>query len=441
MTSKSLLSAREKLSPVACLAFFLVASSLCFGQQLTGTLSGTTRDTTGAVVANAKVTMVNQSSGDTRTTVSNSSGYFSITAVQPGTYKVTVEAAGFKQCKQDGIAFAQGDNRTMPDIALQVGQVSETVEVSAGALAVPTDNAELSTTVPEHMVDAFPMGGRDAGELLKIMPGMAFGNYGGTGSGFSDKVVGTNSGPIGQFSANGTQPNGAMAFMLDGANLVDPGNAGTQIANINQDMVREVKVLMSSYSAEYAKGPVIFQAFSKSGGSHFHGEGYLYARNSAMNSIDAYTHSQIANGTTTANLAAPSESYYYMGGNVGGPIIPHHNKLFFWGGYEYMRQHPAGSIINYNVPTVEQRNGDFSENTINGVAGSSPVSGCGSNTTLLNCLSSGGVWQYAYSNAYNLPGGGTSINPSTQFDPNITGILNATSYLKQKYYPMPNITP
>jgi len=259
MTSKSLLSAKHEAGLIGSLILLvLFFSSLSLGQQLTGTLSGTTRDTSGAVVPNAKVTMTNQLSGDVRTTVSNGSGYFSITAVQPGTYTVAVEAPGFKVWKEEGIVFAQGDNRTMPQISLQVGQVSETVEVTAGALAVPTDNAEISTTVPEQMVDAFPMGGRDAGELLKIMPGMAFTNYGSTGSGFSDKVVGTNSGPVGQFSSNGTQPNGAMAYMLDGANLVDPGNAGTQIANINQDMVSEVKVLMSDYSAEYAKGPVIF---------------------------------------------------------------------------------------------------------------------------------------------------------------------------------------
>jgi len=122
MTSRSLLSAREKLSPVVCLAFFLVVSSLSFGQQLTGTLSGTTRDTTGAVVANAKVTMVNQLSGDIRTTVSNSSGYFSITAIQPGTYTVTVEAAGFKQWKQGGIAFAQGDNPQFRKLPCRLGK-------------------------------------------------------------------------------------------------------------------------------------------------------------------------------------------------------------------------------------------------------------------------------------------------------------------------------
>ena len=306
----SRLAAWMKVSLIACLAVFVSISSLSFGQQLTGTLSGTTMDSTGAVVANAKVTMKNELSGDVRTTISNGSGYFSITAIQPGTYTVTVSAAGFKQWAQNGVVFAQGDNRTLPNIALQVGGANETVEITAGALTVPTDNAEVSTTLNTTLVQDVPILGRDAGELLKLMPGMVATNGLNQGNSFNDKVVGTNSGPVGAYSSNGTQPNGAMAFMLDGANLVDPGNAGTQIANINQDMVSEVKVLMSSYSAEYAKGPVIFQAFSKSGGTQYHGEGYLYTRNSAMNSIDAYTHSQIANGTTTANLAAPSESYY-----------------------------------------------------------------------------------------------------------------------------------
>ncbi|HUA16432.1 MAG TPA: carboxypeptidase regulatory-like domain-containing protein [Verrucomicrobiae bacterium] len=440
MTSMSLQSAWGKAGLVACLAILVSLSSLCFGQQLTGTLTGTTMDTTGAVVANAKVTMTNQLNGDVRTTVSNSSGYFSITAIQPGTYTVSVEAAGFKQWKQVGIVFAQGDNRTLPQIALQVGAVNETVEISAGALAVPTDNAEISTTVPEHMVDSFPMGNRDAGELLKIMPGMAFANGSNQGSGFSDKVVGTNTGPIGSFSANGTQPNGAMAFMLDGANLVDPGNAGTQIANINQDMVQEVKVLLSDYSAEYAKGPVIFQAFSKSGGSHYHGEVYTYARNSALNAIDAYSHSQIASGATTAALAAPAESYYYIGGNFGGPV-PGLNKgrqkLFFWGGYEYMRQHPAGSIINYNVPTVEQLGGDFSNTTINGIPGSTPVS---TGNTLAQQLNN--IWGYAYGSMYAPPAGGSGTSlcatppcstSSAPYDPN--GVIYAS------LLPAANVTP
>lgn len=314
MISTLELAGLKKASGAAALLLvFILLASNCFAQQLTGTLSATVTDSAGAVVPNAKVTMKNAASGDVRTTVSNGSGYFSITAVQPGTYSVTIEAPGFKTWDQAGIVFNQGDSRTLPSIKLEVGKVTETVEIKAGADVVIPDNSEVSTTLNTEMIEDIPIVGRDAGELLKVMPGMALTNGLGQGSGFNDKVVGTNNGPVGNYSSNGTQPYGTMAFMLDGANLVDPGNAGTQIANINQDMVSEVKVLMSSYSAEYAKGPVIFQAFSKSGGNAFHGEGYLYARNSALDADDAYAHSQ--------GVPNSAQHYYYGGGNIGGPIL------------------------------------------------------------------------------------------------------------------------
>ena len=425
MTSTSKFGLRIRGRYVASIVVSILFCSLCFGQQLTGTLTGTTTDSSGAVVANAKVTLKNQLSGDVRTTVSNGTGYFSITAIQPGTYNVTVSAPGFKAWEQNGIIFNQGDNRTLPNVSLQVGGVNETVEINANSLTVPTDTAEISTTVPEHMIEDLPISTRDVGELLKIMPGMAFANGSSQGfqnAGYSSKVVGTNSGPVGNFSANGTQPNGAMAFMLDGANLVDPGNAGTQIANINQDMVSEVKVLMSDYSAEYAKGPVIFEAFSKSGGTSYHGEGYLYARNSTFDSIDAYSHSQIVTGATSAAVAAPYESYYYMGGNVGGPVpllSRGTKKLFFWGGFEYMKQNPAGTILNYNVPTTAQLSGDFSN--------------AGIPAGTLTQLQS--VWQYAYANmCCSLPAGATATSvPAGDFDPN--GVAFA------KLLPQPNIAP
>ena len=415
MMSKSVLS-RGCLFSILAL-FVALSSFLSFGQQLTGTLTGTTMDTTDAVVPNAKVTMRNELNSDVRTTMSNQGGHFSITAIQPGTYTVTVEATGFKQWKQTGIAFTQGDNRTLPQIALQVGAVNETVEVSADTLTVPTDNGEISHSLPQHMIEAFPLGNRDAGELLKIMPGMAFSNGANQGSGFSTKLVSSATGPVGNFSANGTQPSGAMSFMLDGTNLVDPGNNGSQMANINQDMVSEVKILMSDYSAEYAKGPVIFQAFSKSGGNRYHGEGYVYARNSVLNSLDAFTKSQLQPGQ---KASVADESYYYMGGNVGGPV-PFMNKgthkLFFWGGYEYMRQHPAGQIIDFNVPTTEQLTGDLSNTTINGVPGSTPVNGT---TTLAQQLQNS--WGPAYNQMNNhIPVGcgatATSV-PSACWDPN-----------------------
>src|SRR5580692_7578395 len=374
-------------SAAAFLLVLILLASTCFGQQLTGTLSATVADSAGAVVPNAKVSMKNDASGDVRTTVSNGTGYFAITAVQPGSYSITIEAPGFKTWNQTGIVFSQGDSKTLPNIKLEVGKVTETVEIKAGADVVIPDNSEVSTTINQQLIEDVPIVGRDAGELLKVMPGMALTNGLTQGSGFNDKVVGTNNGPVGAYSSNGTQPNGAMAFMLDGANLVDPGNAGTQIANINQDMVSEVKVLMSSYSAEYAKGPVIFEAFSKSGGSQFHGEGYFYARNSIFNSWDAYTKDQYLSDIASfpslssqfASSLEPPAHFYYPGGNIGGPILlpftdfnKSRKKLFFWAGYEYMRQTPAVAPIDYNVPTAEQRLGDFSEKTIDGLPGQGP---------------------------------------------------------------------
>jgi hypothetical protein len=436
----------------ALLVFLILLAATCFGQQLTGTLSGTVADAVGAVVPNAKVTMKNAASGDVRTTLSNGSGYFTITAVQPGSYSVTIEAPGFKTWDQTGIEFSQGDSKTLPSIKLEIGKVTETVEIKAGADVVIPDNSEVSTTLNTELVEDVPIVGRDAGELLKLMPGMALNNAGTQGSSFNPTTVGSNNGPVGAYSANGTQPNGAMAYMLDGANLVDPGNAGTQIANINQDMVSEVKVLMSSYSAEYAKGPVIFEAFSKSGGSQFHGEAYFYARNSVFNSWDAYTHEQfqsdlITNPTTPASQFSsalfPPAHFYYPGGNIGGPIpfLNHgKQKVFFWAGYEYMRQTPAEAPVDYNVPTVEQKAGDFSETTING----QPGQGTSGPSALLTALNNNGNYSYAY----RIPNGTmcptcTVANhvPTADFDPNITGGTPDGKHGLLAYCPNSNILP
>lgn len=410
------------------LAAVILIAIPSFAQQLTATLNGTAYDQSGAVVPNAQVVVKNEASGDTRSTTANNSGYFTVTALQPGTYTVTISAQGFRSWQQQHLALNLGDNRTLPNIALQVGQTSQSVEVVTGAEAVaPVDTGEVSTTLNTHMVNDIQLQGRDAGELLKIMPGMAIatgnlnnGNGSNAGAGFSDRTVGTNSGPIGSYSANGTQPNGAMAYMLDGANLVDPGNQGTQIANINQDMTAEVKYLASGYDAEYAKGPVIFQAFSKSGGSAFHGEGYLYARNGIFNSNDSLFNAE--------GIAKPNEYEYYPGGNIGGPVLlpwTHFNrnrdKLFFWFGYEYMDQHPSGTLWSAFVPTPQMRAGDFS------AAYLSTLPSRLSAITSVPCPA--GVKSTGCANL-TFPNGQI---PVSDMDPNSLALL--------KLYPQPNVDP
>lgn len=402
--------------PAVLLALLAFMTPRGIAQQLTGTLSGTVYDRSGAIIPAAQIVLKNEASGDVRTVTADNSGRFVITAIQPANYSINISASGFTAWQENDIVMNQGDARDIPNIKLQVGNVSSQVEVIAGGAAVvPTDTAEISTSLNEKMIDSFPLQGRDAGELMKIMPGMALNNSGSQSGGFNDRVVGSNSGPVGAYSSNGTQPNGTMAYMLDGANLVDPGNFGTQIANINQDMIGSVKMLMSNYGAEYAKGPSIFQAFSKSGGQQFHGEAYVYTHNAALNSVDAYSK---ARGLT--NLA---QSYYYMGGNLGGPVLlpwvkfnRNRNKLFFWAGYEYMKQQPAASPLSFNVPNAAQLSGDFSNTGVSPEAIS--------------------TWSNFYSplQSSTLAPGATSTSlPTADFDPNILGIL--------KLYPAANETP
>jgi len=325
-----------------------------FGQVGTGRLSSTVYDASGAVIPNAKVVLTSESTQTSRDTVSNNSGFFDFQAVQAGTYTVTVTAAGFTSWEGKGIVITQGASATLPNITLNVrGTKTEVTVVSASEMIVPVDTGQSSTTLNTQMISQVSIAGRDAAELIKIMPGMGFTNGLSQGSSFNPtNGTANNSGPIGMYSANGTQPFGAMTMTNDGANLLDPGNQGTQVANINADQTAEVTLLTSAYGAEFAKGPVTFQAIGKSGGSQFHGSGYFYARNGVFNSTDSYLKSQ--------GVAKPDDHYYYPGGDIGGPVLipgtgfnKNRDKLFFYAGFEVMRQQQAGYLKNYFLPTAD----------------------------------------------------------------------------------------
>jgi len=349
------------LIPIVALSFTIASA-----QQLTATLSGIAADQTDARIPGANVVVKSETTGDVRNTKADSSGFFSVTALVPGTYTVNISAKGFAPWEETGILLNQGDSRTIPNIHMKIGTESTAVTVISGSDAeIPVDTAEVSATLNNELVDSATLTGRNAAELIKMMPGITFNNSGGAGSGFNSQVTGTNNGPAGSFSSNGSQPYGSTAIILDGANLVDPGNAGTQVANINQDMTDSVKYLSASYGAEYAKGPAVLQAFSKSGGQKYHGEAYLYTRNTAIGyANDWFNKNQQAQQSPATNTLTP-QSFYYIGGNVGGPISflgfnKNKDKLFFWGGYEKMIQHPYNSPVEMNVPTTAQLSGDFS---------------------------------------------------------------------------------
>src|SRR5215469_1189019 len=297
---------------ILVLALLCVCLSVpaAFGQSGTGTISATVQDPTRAVISNAAVTLENIATHDKRATVSNGSGFFNFAAVPPGTYKITVTAEGFNPFVATDIIMHAGEDHKLPELQLGVSGTSAQVEVTASEAAViPTDSGTSSTTVNQDLVENLSIQGRDAAELVKFMPGMGMNTGLGQGE-FNSQTTATNSGPIGQFSANGTQPYGSMQMTLDGAGLVDVGNMGTQIANVNQDTTAEFTYLNAAFGADAPRGPTIIQVTSKAGGSKLHGDLYTYARNWQANSNDAYY--KAANPGATR----PMDHQFYPGGTI-----------------------------------------------------------------------------------------------------------------------------
>ena len=420
-----MLSANKWLGriPWLLIPVLLLSCSIARAQNITATLSGIATDQKEARISGASIVVVNEATGDKRDTKADGQGFWSVTALIPGTYTVNITAEGFAPWQENGILLNQGDSRTVANIHLKVGTASAAVTVVSGADAeVPVDTAEISATLNNELVDSAVLTGRDAAELIKMMPGVTFNNGGSAGSGFNSMTTGTNNGPAGNFSANGTQPYGSTALMLDGAMLVDPGNAGTQIANINQDMTDSVKFMSASYGAEYAKGPAVLQAFSKSGSQKFHGEGYIYARNNAIGFAEDWFGKDV-------HAVVNPEYYYYAGGNVGGPISflgfnKNKDKLFFWVGYEKMIQHPYNAPAEMNVPTTTgdpemgtnpgQVQGDFNNIGINSQVTGSVYP----NAYHLPCNTDNG-WQGCNAAVSPWGGYGTGSVPNlkAQFDP------------------------
>jgi len=354
---------------LVAMAGFLVLLLLPTGlfAQSTGTVIGTVTDQSGAVVPKAKVTLVDQATKGSRDTVSNDVGYFSFGTVNPGTYNIKVTASGFKSWQQNGLAVRPGDVRNVADIALQIGRQEETVSVEAVAGEIaPVDSGEKSSTLTSKQIDNLTLEGRDATELVRTLPGFSAFNGGNIGNQAQDfTVVSPTGGAVGQgYSANGNPYRGGTDLTADGAHIIDAGCNCGATQTVNGDMVSEVKVQTSNFGADSAKGPVVVSAVSKSGSTEYHGEVYLHARDSSMNSLDSNFKKQVLADQT--HLLTPfSDRYLYPGGSFGGPI-PHTNKkAIFWVGYEYYKQsnfadpRTTSGLLEAIIPTASMRAGNF----------------------------------------------------------------------------------
>ncbi len=358
------------------LAAFLLLQPVASAQSQFATLSGEVRDPSGAAVSGAKVTVKSALSTDTRDTVTNDDGFFSVPTLPAGTYDVSVVKTGFQAWRGKGITLNGSDSRTIR-IDLKVGAVSDSVVVESTTMDIAVqDSGDKSALISQKDLEDLSLEGRNATEFLKILPGalLAPNSLGLNKSNYSGAVVGINGFAVGGNNGgglSGVNINGQnVNITQDGQNTFDPGAQGNATpVNPNPEMISEVHVLTSNFSAENAQGPVVVNTVTKGGGSDFHGSAYMYARNEALNAEDHYY--------KELGTPKPDAYYYYPGFNIGGPVIipktgfnKSRQKLFFFDGFEDYHQTLNGGVDRAFVPTQQMiKTGDFSSYV------TSPVSG------------------------------------------------------------------
>jgi hypothetical protein len=331
-------------------------ASVSFGQvSSSSTVRGEVKDPKGAVVPNATVTLTNSQRGDSRQVKSNSDGSYVFTAVDPGEYIVKVEATGFKTTEQTGIAVSPSQTRSV-DLVLEIGVASETVTVTQEAAPLQTETGERSNTITAQQIENLSIVGRSSLELLRVLPGVVSPN---DPSAYELVTFGGGANATAQYNVNGLRGE-ANNVSIDGSRLMDIGANNGTIITPNNDMVQQVEVKSSNYAAEYGSSGVQINAVTKSGGKDFHGSVYDYIRPYQIQGNDR--------SNSIAGVTRPKSSFKYPGGNIGGPVLlpftnfnRNRDKLFFFFGLEFQRQVQDPGTRRGVVPTLKQRQGDFSE--------------------------------------------------------------------------------
>jgi len=281
------------LSRVAFTAVCLLVASATVSAQMTvtGTITGIVADPSGQVVPGAKITITSATTGDVRTTTSNDVGAFSLVAVQPDTYILKVEHAGFKNYEQKGLVLTANEHLSVGNLALQIGAVSETISVEASAAQVQTESSEHSAVITANQLANLNTRGRDVVNLLHTIPGVQYGadadSVGGS--------YGSSTPNIGGMSAN------SNILAVDGVVSNDMGTPSVFSSVTTLDAIGEVKVILNSYQAEYAgNGGAVVQVVTRSGGKDFHGGGYWFVRNEDFNANDFFNNRSVSATYPTA---------------------------------------------------------------------------------------------------------------------------------------------
>jgi hypothetical protein len=347
--------------PLAVAVMITVCAAFALGQVTSGTMFGTVKDPTGAIVSGATVKVLNPSNGLTRVVHSTESGDFVVPNLLPGTYNISVEAQGFKKVQKTGVVLSAADRLNAGDFMLTVGATTDSVTViaDAGQLQVQTNSGERSDLITSKQLNDVALNGRNVLDYMKLIPG-ASGVYDGHESG---------TGGIDAFNINGTRSN-QHEYTIDGASNVDTGNNGGTHVTINPDAIEEVRVLTSNYQAEYGKaagGQIALT--TKSGTNTWHGNARFFHRNESLNANEWFNkknqlgllQNEIANNQPIDVKNTPGlYRYNDIGYQFGGPLKK--DKLFVFWSQEFYRQFvPIGGTTTFYTPTALERQGDFSQ--------------------------------------------------------------------------------
>src|SRR5688572_22273855 len=338
----------------------IAASSFASAQPITGEISGTVTDPSGAVVPQANVELVREGTSATRTSSTNQSGIFVFAALSPGTYKLKVSATGFKGFEQTGVVLTANDRVSVGQIELQVGVTAETVTVSAATSQVQTESVQTTARLTSQQLDRIVVRGRDVMNLVKLLPGVSQGAVrDGAAVAETDTGLGNDLGGLyGTFTPNISGTRSYWNTMtLDGqmgsdADLVSLFNEVTSV-----DAIAEVNVVLTNYNAEFGRnsGPQI-NMVSKSGTRDFHGSLYWYKRHEQFNANDFFNNRD--------GLPKPISRFNTFGGTIGGPIfIPGKwntsktKAFFFYSREDWLGKEPL-AIGRRTTPTPLERQGD-----------------------------------------------------------------------------------
>src|SRR5215831_2547855 len=354
------------------LLFALLLSGLCSTAawaQFKAGIQGTVADASGAVIAGAKVTLVNKETGRKTEMTASSDGFYRFLSLAPGSYKLTVEREGFKKKELENITVS-AEGVTSVDVALETGVVSETVTISSeAAAAIEKENANVSRAISTVEIRQLPQVGRDPYELARLTPGV-FGDGARAGNGNSVNLPNT-TGPGGSnnsifqtenqvpISANG-QRLSSNNFVIDGVSVNSYNWGGAAIVTPNQEAVKEIRVLSSSYSAEDGRNSgAQIKVVSQNGTNDWHGSAFLKYNSPKLNAFNKF-------GGPGAPPVRVNDYIRQFGGSLGGPLyLPRfgeggpstrwgRNKSFFFFSYEGLRNNVSNTGQAY-VETPQYR--------------------------------------------------------------------------------------